>query len=155
MARWEGNLVDPGGRFAVVSSRFNDLVVERLVQGAMGAFRAHGIDPEDRVDHWVVPGAFEIPLACQRAASTGRYAGIVAVGAVIRGSTAHFDYVAGEAAKGVARVGLDHHLPVIFGVLTVDSIEQALERAGTKLGNHGYSAACTAIEMVSLFQKAG
>ncbi len=146
----EGSLVDPGGRFAVVAGRFNDLIVARLIAGAEDAFRRHGIDPETRLDIIWVPGAYEIPFGCKLAAESGNYAAVVAVGAVIRGATPHFDYVAGEAAKGVASVAQSTGVPVMFGVLTVDSIEQAIERAGTKAGNAGASAALGAIEMVSL-----
>jgi 6,7-dimethyl-8-ribityllumazine synthase len=146
----EGTLVDPGGRFAIVAGRFNELIVARLVAGAQDAFRRHGIDPETRVDVIWVPGAYEIPFGCKLAVETGRYAAVVAVGAVIRGSTPHFDYVAGEAAKGVATVSLASGTPVLFGVLTTDTIEQAIERAGTKAGNAGHSAALGAIELVSL-----
>lgn len=146
----EGRLVDPGGRFALVAGRFNDLIVARLVAGAEDAFRRHGIDPEARVDVIWVPGAYEIPFGCKLAAESGRYAAVVAIGAVIRGATPHFDYVAGEAAKGVAAVSMSTGVPVTFGVLTVDTIEQAIERAGTKAGNVGHNAALGAIEMVSL-----
>lgn len=151
----EGKMVDPGGRFAIVAARFNDFITERLIGGAEGAFDAHGIDPDDRVDLIWVPGAFELPLACQKVAATGRYAAVVALGAVIRGSTPHFDYVAGEAAKGVSKVALDTGVPMIFGVLTTDTIEQAIERAGTKAGNNGAKAACAAIEMASLIARLG
>jgi 6,7-dimethyl-8-ribityllumazine synthase len=151
----EGRLVDPGGRFAMVAARFNDFITDRLIAGCEGAFAAHGIDPAERLDLIWVPGAFELPLACQRAAKSGQYAGVIALGAVIRGSTPHFDYVAGEAAKGVSRVSIDTGVPVIFGVLTTESIEQAIERAGTKAGNNGYKAGCAAIEMVSLLQQLG
>jgi 6,7-dimethyl-8-ribityllumazine synthase len=151
----EGTLVDPGGRFAIVAGRFNDFVVNQLVAGCVDGLRRHGIDPEKRVDLAWVPGAYEIPLACQRLARTGEYAAVIALGAVIRGSTPHFDYVAGEVSKGVASAGMATGVPVIFGVLTVDSIEQAIERAGTKAGNNGWKAAMSAIEMASLFQVLG
>lgn len=146
----EGNLVDPGGRFAVVVARFNDFITGRLADGAVAAFKAHGIDTETRVDVVWVPGAYEIPLVCKRLAESGNYAAVVAIGAVIRGATAHFDFVAGEAAKGVTQASLSTGVPVIFGVLTTDTIEQAIERAGTKAGNKGFESGCTAIEMVSL-----
>jgi 6,7-dimethyl-8-ribityllumazine synthase len=148
----EGHLTDPGGRFAIVAGRFNEFVTSRLVAGCEDALRRHGVDP-DRVDVIWVPGSFEIPLACLHAAKSGKYAAVVALGAVIRGATPHFDLVAGEVAKGVGHVSLQTGLPVIFGVLTTDTIEQAVERAGTKAGNKGYDAGVAAIEMVSLLGK--
>lgn len=151
----EGHLVDPGGRFALVAGRFNEFITARLIAGAQDGFRRHGIDPDERTDLIWVPGAYEIPLAVQVAARSGRYAGVVALGAVIRGATPHFDMVAGEVTKGVATVGLQTGVPCVFGVLTVDTIEQAVERAGTKAGNNGWNAACTAIEMASLLAKLG
>ena len=150
MRRFEGQWVDPGGRFALVAGRFNELVVEPLVAGCVDTFRRHGIDPDDRVDLVWVPGAMEIPLACQALAQGGGYAAVVALGAVIRGATPHFDMVASAAATGCSRVSLQTGVPVIFGVLTTDTIEQALERAGTKAGNNGSKAALAAIEMASL-----
>lgn len=146
----EGQLVDPGGRFALVAARFNELLVERLVVGAEDGLRRHGIDPEERSDLIWVPGAYELPFAVREAARSGKYAAVVALGCVIRGATPHFEMVAGAAARGVASVGLETGVPCIFGVLTVDTIEQAIERAGTKAGNNGYHAVCTAIEMASL-----
>lgn len=151
----EGQLTDPGGRFAIVAARFNDFITSRLIAGAEDALRRHGIDPDTRLDLIWVPGAFEIPLACKKLAESGQYGAVLALGAVIRGATPHFDMVAGEAAKGVGQVGLSTGVPVIFGVLTVDSIEQAIERAGTKAGNAGWNAACTGIEMASLFSRLG
>jgi len=146
----EGQLVDAGGRYAIVAGRFNDFITSQLILGAEDALRRHGVDPGSRVDLIRAPGAFEIPLVCRAAASSGRYAAVIALGAVIRGSTPHFDYVASEVSKGVASVGLETGIPVIFGVLTTDSIEQAVERAGTKAGNKGFDAAVAALEMVSL-----
>jgi len=146
----EGHLVDPGGRFALVAGRFNELIVSKLVDGALDGLRRHGIDPDARADLAWVPGAYEIPFAVQEMARSGEYAAVIALGAVIRGATPHFDMVAGEVTKGVAAVGLQTGVPCIFGVLTVDTIEQAIERAGTKAGNNGYHAACSAIEMASL-----
>lgn len=146
----EGHLVDPGGRFCLVASRFNELITSRLIAGAEDAFRRHGIDPDSRVDLVWVPGAYEIPFASKMAAESGQYAAVIALGAVIRGSTPHFDMVAGEVTKGVATVGLATGVPCIFGVLTTDTIEQAIERAGTKAGNNGYAAGVGAIEMASL-----
>ncbi len=148
----EGSFVDPGGRFAIVAGRFNEFVVNPLVAGCADAFRRHGVDPDERVDLVWVPGAYEIPLACAQLAAGGQYAAIVALGAVIRGSTPHFDYVAGEVSKGVAAAGMASGVPVIFGVLTVDTIEQAIERAGTKAGNNGWKAGMSALEMASLFK---
>ncbi len=146
----EGKLVDPGGRFAIVAARFNDFITSRLVAGCEDALRRHGIDTETRLDVVWVPGGYEIPLVCKKVAATGKYRAVIALGAVIRGSTPHFDYVAGEAAKGVAHAAMDTGVPCIFGVLTTDTIEQAIERAGTKAGNKGFEAGVTAIEMASL-----
>ncbi len=151
----EGSFVDPGGRFAIVAGRFNDFVVSQLVSGCEDAFRRHGVDTDARLDLVWVPGAFEIPLACQKVAATGEYAAVVALGAVIRGSTPHFDYVAGEVAKGVGAASMSTGVPVIFGVLTVDTLEQAIERAGTKAGNNGWKAGMSALEMASLFRILG
>jgi len=149
----EGHLTGlEGSRFAIVSSRFNELVVDRLVDGALGAFERHGID-KSSVVHVRVPGAFELSPVCLRLSKSGRFDAIVALGAVIRGATSHFDFVAGEAARGVAAAGAASGLPVIFGVLTTDTLDQAFERAGSKAGNKGYEAAVTALEMVSLGRK--
>lgn len=156
MARvFEGHLIDPGGRFAIVAGRFNEFITSRLIAGAEDALRRHGIDTDSRLDLYWVPGAYEIPLVCQKAAATGQYAGVIALGAVIRGSTPHFDYVSSEVSKGVAHASLNTGVPVIFGVLTTDTIEQAVERAGTKAGNKGFEAATSALEMASLFTKMG
>lgn len=145
----EGNLVDAGGRYAIVVARFNDFVTSRLVDGALDALAQHGVKTAD-VPVVKVPGAFEIPLIARRLAESERYDAIIALGCVIRGGTPHFDYVAGEAAKGVAAVSVSTGVPVAFGVLTTDTIEQAIERAGTKMGNKGAEAALTAMEMVNL-----
>ena len=150
MTVYEGMHVDPGGRFAIVASRFNDAIVKELVAGCVDAFKRHGVDPEGRVDLAWVPGAFELAPICRRLAGSGRYAAIVALGAVIRGSTSHYDHVAGAVASGVASAGAETGTPVIFGVLTTDTIEQAVERAGTKHGNNGWKAGLAAIEMASL-----
>ena len=148
----EGGLNIEGGRFAILVTRFNGFITESLLQGALDGLKRHGVKDEEI--HIVrVPGAYELPLVAHKLASAERYDAIIALGAVIRGSTAHFDYVAGEAAKGLASVGLDFGLPVIFGVLTTDTIEQAIERAGTKAGNKGFEAAMTAIEMVNLLDQ--
>lgn len=136
-------------RVAIVASRFNQFIVDQLVAGAEDALGRNGLGDEDRVLVWV-PGAFELPLAADRLAATGRFDAVIALGAVIRGGTPHFDYVAGECAAGLTRVALDHGLPVTFGVLTTDTIEQALERAGTGEGNKGFDVAMTALEMVAV-----
>ena len=147
----EGNLVDKGGRYALVVARFNAFLTERLLEGALDAFTRHG-GSLDNVTIIRVPGAFEMPLVCHKLAASGKYDAVVALGCVIRGGTAHFDYVAGEAAKGVAHASAATGVPVIFGVLTTDTIEQAIDRAGTKMGNKGGEAAATAIEMVNLLR---
>lgn len=149
-----GELVVRGARFAIVAGRFNDFIVDKLVTGAQDALLRHGAD-DSAIDLVWVPGAWEIPLAADKLAATGRYDAIICLGAVIRGATAHFDYVSGGAAKGIASVGERHGLPVVFGVLTVDSIEQAIERAGSKAGNKGAEAALTAVEMVNLIKAIG
>jgi len=146
---FEGNLIGTGLRVGVVVGRFNEFIGSKLLGGALDAFKRHGVD-EDAVDVAWVPGAFEIPLFAQKMAKSGKYDAVITLGAVIRGSTPHFDYVCNEAAKGVSRVALDTGVPTVFGVLTVDTIEQAIERAGTKAGNKGWEAAVTAIEMANL-----
>lgn len=150
----EGLLQAQGMRFALVVGRFNDFIGGKLVEGALDTLKRHGASDEDIAIAWV-PGAFEIPLAARKLAISGKYDAVITLGAVIRGSTPHFDYVAAEVSKGVAHVGLETGLPVIFGVLTTDSIEQAIERAGTKAGNKGADAALAAIEMVDLLRKIG
>lgn len=150
----EGLLQAQGMRFALVVGRFNDFIGAKLVEGALDTLKRHGANDEDIAIAWV-PGAFEIPLAARKLAVSGKYDAVITLGAVIRGSTPHFDYVAAEVSKGVAHVGLETGLPVIFGVLTTDSIEQAIERAGTKAGNKGADAALAAIEMVDLLRKIG
>jgi 6,7-dimethyl-8-ribityllumazine synthase len=147
----EGSLRGEGLRVALVASRFNELIVERLVDGATSSLRRHGVGDDDVTVVWV-PGAFEIPVAARQLAASGSYDAVVTLGAVIRGATAHFEHVAGQAAAGVQRAALDTGVPVIFGVLTTDTIEQALERAGTKLGNKGAEAAVAAIEMATLLK---
>ncbi len=148
---YEGKLLAEGLRFGIVASRFNELIVRRLLSGAMDALQRHGADEEAIEVAWV-PGAFELPVAAQRLAQSGRYDAILCLGAVIRGATPHFEYVAAEAAKGIAKVGLEAAMPVIYGVLTADTIEQAIERAGTKAGNRGVDAAVAAIEMANLLR---
>ncbi len=146
----EGRLVaPPGRRFAVVVSRFNEFVTKQLLDGALAAFRRHGVRDDD-VDVVWVPGSFEIPVVARRLAGLARHDAIVCLGAVIRGATSHFDYVAGQAAAGVARAALDTGVPVIFGILTTDTVEQAIDRAGAKAGNKGYEAAVAAMEMADL-----
>ena len=152
MATFEGTFAPPSGRFALVAARFNQFVVERLVEGARDAFRRHGV-ADDAVDLAWVPGSFEIPLVARRLAGSGRYAAVVCLGAVIRGDTDHYDYVAGGAANGIAQAALATGVPVIFGVLTCDTPEQAIDRAGGKAGNKGFEAALTAIEMVNLLKQ--
>ncbi|MFD0586853.1 6,7-dimethyl-8-ribityllumazine synthase [Paenibacillus sp. GCM10027627] len=146
---YEGHLVSEGLKYGVVVGRFNEFISGKLLSGALDAFKRHGADSSDVEVAWV-PGAFEIPLIAQKMAESGKYDAVITLGAVIRGSTPHFDYVCNEAAKGVSAVALKTGVPTIFGVLTVDSIEQAIERAGTKAGNKGYEAAATAIEMANL-----
>jgi 6,7-dimethyl-8-ribityllumazine synthase len=143
----EGDLVATGLRVAVLASRFNHFIVDRLVEGALDCVRRHGGAEATLVR---APGAWELPLVCKALARSGRYDAIIALGAVIRGSTPHFDYVAGEVTKGLAAISLDTDVPVAFGVLTTDTIEQAIERAGTKAGNKGWEAALSAIEMATL-----
>ena len=135
----------------IVAARFNEFIVSKLVSGAEDALVRHGVDTDD-VDIAWVPGAFEIPLIAQKMAKSGKYDAVICLGAVIKGSTSHYDYVCAEVSKGVAQAGLNTGVPVIFGVLTTDNIEQAIERAGTKAGNKGYDVACTAIEMVNLMK---
>lgn len=149
MAVFEGSFAAPAGRFAVVAARFNHFVVEQLVNGAFDACKRHGVS-DDAVDVIWVPGSFEIPLVAQRLAASKKYAAVVCLGAVIRGDTDHYDYVAGGAANGVAQAALSTGVPVIFGILTCDTVEQAVNRAGAKSGNKGFDAAMTAIEMVNL-----
>ena len=147
----EGKLDAKGLRFGIVVSRFNSFISDRLVEGAIDALFRHGVE-RDNLHIVRVPGAFEIPLTAKKLVETGRYDAIICLGAVIRGATPHFDYVSAEVSKGIAAVSLDSGIPVSFGVLTTDSIEQAIERAGTKAGNKGFEAAVGAIEMVNLFK---
>jgi 6,7-dimethyl-8-ribityllumazine synthase len=150
----EGDLAATGRTFGVVASRFNDFIVRPLLDGALDAIKRHGGDTA-AVDVVWVPGSYEIPLVAKRLALSGKYDAIVCLGAVIRGATAHFDYVAGGVASGISAVALEANLPVIFGVLTTDTIEQAIERSGTKAGNKGFEAVVTAIEMASLMDQMG
>ena len=146
----EGKLLGVGKRVAIVASRFNEFITARLIDGAMDALARHGVNPED-VAVYRVPGSFEIPPVARKVALSGKFNGVICLGAVIRGSTPHFDYVAAEVSKGVALVGLESTVPVVFGVLTTDTIEQAVERAGTKAGNKGFDAAMALLEMMDLY----
>jgi len=148
----EGKISAEGFRFAIIVSRFNDFISSRLMEGALDALTRHGATDE-QVSLVKVPGAFEIPLSAKRLAESGKYDAIICLGAVIRGSTPHFEYVAAEVSKGVASVSLESKIPVIFGVLTTDNLEQAIERAGSKTGNKGWDAAMAAMEMVNLFKE--
>lgn len=148
----EGAMTHSSGKYALVVGRWNSFVVEHLLEGAIDTLRRHGVS-DDNMTIVRAPGAFEIPLVCQRVAKSGKFDAIVALGAVIRGGTPHFEHVAGECTKGIAQVSLSHDLPIAFGVLTVDSIEQAIERSGTKAGNKGAEAARSALEMVSLLKQ--
>lgn len=147
-----GRLGGNGLRFGIAVSRFNELISERLLAGGLDCLRRHGVE-DSAVDVVWVPGSFELPLVARQLACSGRYAAVICLGAVIRGATAHFDLVAGQAAAGIARVALDTGVPTIFGVLTTETLEQALERAGTKAGNKGYEAALSALEMADVLQQ--
>lgn len=147
----EGKLVaNKDVRIAIVASRFNEFIVSKLIGGAVDGLKRHGID-ESKIDLAWVPGAFEIPLTAKKLAKSKTYDAVICLGAVIKGSTTHYDYVCAEVSKGISHVSLDVEIPVIFGVITTENIEQAIERAGTKLGNKGYESAATAIEMINLF----
>ncbi len=150
----EGNVIANGAKIGIVASRFNEFIVAKLVGGARDALIRHGVNDDDISLAWV-PGAFEIPLVAHKMAETEQYDAVICLGAVIKGATSHYDYVCAEVSKGIANVGLKTKIPVIFGVVTTDNIEQAIERAGSKAGNKGYDAACTAIEMVNLMQNIG
>ena len=147
----EGLLTTNGERFCIILSRFNDFIGGKLLEGAIDELQRHGVDNED-IDIIRVPGAFEIPVTAKKCAKTGKYAAIITLGAVIKGSTSHYDYVCAEVSKGVASVSLETEVPVIFGVLTTDNLEQAIERAGTKAGNKGADAAKSAIEMANVMK---
>ncbi len=148
----EGKLLAQGMRIGIVAARFNEFIVSKLLSGAMDTLIRHGAEETDITTAWV-PGAFEIPLAAQKMAQSKKYDAVICVGAVIRGSTSHYDYVCGEVSKGIAQVSLASGIPVMFGVLTTDTIEQAIERAGTKAGNKGADVALGAIEMVDLLRQ--
>ena len=151
MRTLEGNVIGNGMKIGIVAARFNEFIVSKLVGGAEDALVRHGVNTDD-VDLAWVPGAYEIPVVAQKMAQSGKYDAVLCLGAVIKGSTSHYDYVCAEVSKGVAAVGLNTGVPTLFGVLTTDNIEQAIERAGTKAGNKGYDVACSAIEMVNLMK---
>ena len=151
---YEGKISAEGVRFAIIVARFNDFISSKLVDGALDALRRHGGN-EDLISLVKVPGAFEIPIAAKKLVESGQFQAVICLGAVIRGSTPHFDYVAAEVSKGIAAISLESGIPVTFGVLTTDNLEQAIERAGSKSGNKGWDAAVAAMEMVSLFDELG
>jgi 6,7-dimethyl-8-ribityllumazine synthase len=151
MKVFEGHLVGQGLRFGLVAGRFNEFITNRLLSGALDALKRHGVEEADIEIAWV-PGAFEVPVVARRMVSLQRFDAVICLGAVIRGATPHFDYIAAEVSKGIAKVGLDSGVPTIYGVITADTIEQAIERAGTKAGNKGWDAAVTAIEMANLIR---
>jgi len=148
---FEGVLLGKGLKFGLVVSRFNEFLTKRLLEGAQDALLRHGVNEED-IEIALVPGSFEIPLVAKKLAETKRFDAVICLGAVVRGGTPHFEYIAAEVTKGIAKVGLETGLPVIYGVLTADTIEQAIERAGTKMGNQGFQAAVEAIEMANLIK---
>ena len=148
---FEGKLVAHGMKVGIVAARFNEFITSKLLSGAMDGLLRHEVREEDVHVAWV-PGAFEIPVIAAKMARSGKYDAVICLGAVIRGSTSHYDYVCAEVSKGIAQVGLESGLPILFGVLTTDTIEQAIERAGTKAGNKGYDCAMSALEMVNLFR---
>lgn len=151
MRTLEGNVIGTGLKIGIVAARFNEFIVSKLISGAEDALIRHGVET-DNVDLAWVPGAFEIPVVAQKMAQSGKYDAVLCLGAVIRGATSHYDYVCTEVSKGIAAVGMKTGVPTLFGILTTDNIEQAIERAGTKAGNKGYDAACSAIEMVNLLK---
>lgn len=150
----QGELTGKGKRFALVVSRFNELIGSKLMEGALDCLKRHEVDENSITIYWV-PGAFELPLIAKKAAASGQYDAVICLGAVIRGATPHFDFVASEASKGIAQAGLETGVPVIFGVVTTDTIEQAVQRAGTTVGNRGFDAALSAIEMANLIGRIG
>ncbi len=150
----EGNVVAKEIKVGIVAARFNEFIVSKLISGARDALVRHGVKDED-IDLAWVPGSFEIPIIAEKMAETGKYDAILCLGAVIRGATSHYDLVCAEASKGIAQVGLNTGVPTLFGIVTTDTIEQAIERAGTKAGNKGYDVACSAIEMINLIEKIG
>jgi len=152
--RLEGKLNAAGFKFGLVVSRFNNFITDKMIEGALDCLGRHGAEMDDQSVAYV-PGSLEIPAAARRMADSGKYDAVICVGAVIRGHTPHFDYVAAESAKGVAKLGMDSKIPVIYGIITADTLEQAIERAGTKAGNKGWDAALAAIEMVNLYRAIG
>ena len=150
----EGKLVAKGMKVGIVAARFNEFIVSKLLSGALDGLRRHDVKEDDISVAWV-PGAFEIPIAAQKMAGSGKYDAVICLGTVIRGSTSHYDYVCNEVSKGIAHVSMESQIPVLFGVLTTENIEQAIERAGTKAGNKGYDCALSAIEMVNLLKEIG
>lgn len=148
----EGHLVGTGKRFAIIGSRFNEFITSKLIAGAKDALIRHDVKDEDITTIWV-PGAFEIPLIAKKAAKSGKFDAVICVGAVIRGATSHYDYVCNEVSKGIAHISLETEVPVMFGILTTENIEQAIERAGTKAGNKGFDCAMGAIEMINLLEE--
>ena len=151
---YEGQLAAQGQRFGIVVSRFNDLVTAKLLEGALDCLRRHGAADED-IEVVRVPGSFELPLAAKKLVATGRFDVVICLGAIVRSDTPHFDFVAGEAAKGIAQVGLESGIPVTFGVITADTVDQAIQRAGVRAGNRGWDAALNAVEMASLMDRIG
>ena len=149
----QGRLNGAGFRFAIVSSRWNDFLTARLVEGALDALERLGVEA-GAVEQFKVPGSFEIPLVARKAAGTGRFDAVICLGTIIRGQTPHFEYVAGEAAKGIAQAGMETGVPVLFGIVTADTLEQAIDRAGVKAGNKGFEAAMSAVELVNLYREA-
>ena len=154
MKKLEGNVVAKGIKVGIVAARFNEFIVSKLISGAEDALVRHGVS-EDYIDLAWVPGAFEIPLIAKKMAESGKYDAVLCLGAVIRGATSHYDLVCAETSKGIAQVGLKTGVPTLFGIVTADTIEQAIERAGTKAGNKGYDVACSAIEMINLIKNIG
>ena len=151
MNKFEGNLIPSEVKIGIIVARFNDFITGKLLDGAMDGLKRHEV-PEENIDVAYVPGAFEIPLIAKKMAKSGKYDAVIALGAVIRGSTTHYDYVCNEVSKGIANVSLDAEIPVMFGVITTENIEQAIERAGSKAGNKGYECALGAIEMINLIK---
>lgn len=152
MKKLEGKMVANGAKIGIVAARFNEFIVSKLVSGAEDALLRHDVNPDDITVAWV-PGAFEIPLAAKKMVMSGRYDAVICLGTVIRGATSHYDYVCNEVSKGVAAVGLESGIPVMFGIVTTENIEQAIERAGTKAGNKGYDCAMGALEMIDLMKQ--
>ncbi|CZR97082.1 MULTISPECIES: 6,7-dimethyl-8-ribityllumazine synthase [unclassified Clostridioides] len=148
---YEGKLIGKDLKIGIINSRFNEFITSKLLSGAEDCLLRHDVSPENIEIAWV-PGAFEIPLVAQKMSKSGKYDAIICLGCVIRGATSHYDYVCSEVSKGIAKVSLDNELPVIFGIVTTENIEQAIERAGTKAGNKGYDCAMSALEMVNLFK---